>query len=150
MDQVARLPAQKGTYILNLELEKPVVQTIGKLGTFNFPAGWYAYVGSALSAGGLYGRLQHHLRPVQKPHWHIDYLRKVAAVQSVWYLVGEISKEHTWAAILRGLPGAHVPAARFGASDCRCATHLVHFSTAPDFSVFQGLAGPAVQCWLVE
>jgi len=45
------LPTEKGTYILILYLNEPAQFTIGKLGTFDFSAGWYAYVGSAFGPG---------------------------------------------------------------------------------------------------
>ena len=64
-----------GSYILLLYLPLNITLTVGRLGTFDFPAGWYAYVGSAFGAGGLVGRIKHHLQPLENPHWHIDYLR---------------------------------------------------------------------------
>lgn len=139
------LPASKGTYILILRLEEPAHLTIGKLGTFAFPAGWYAYVGSAFGPGGLRGRLKHHLAPAIKPHWHIDYLRRAAPVRAVWYHAGEAVYEHEWAAALASR--AAIPAPRFGASDCRCQTHLIHFPEPPDFAGFQDYTGQTVQRW---
>ncbi|MCB9451085.1 MAG: GIY-YIG nuclease family protein [Anaerolineaceae bacterium] len=130
-------PADKGTYILILRLSKPVSLTPGRLGTFDFPGGWYAYVGSAFGPGGLRGRLKHHLAPINKPHWHVDYLRDTATVREVWWLASETVYEHQWAAVLRGLPGAAVPALRFGASDCTCESHLFHFPRQPDFAAFR-------------
>ena len=100
------LPASKGTYILILYLALPCRLTIGKLGTFDFPDGWYAYVGSAFGSGGLRGRLKHHLAPVTNPHWHIDYLRAAAPVREVWYFASETVYEHNWATALLSLPEA--------------------------------------------
>ena len=94
----------KGTYILILYLALPCSLTIGKLGTFDFPGGWYAYVGSAFGSGGLRGRLKHHLAPVTNPHWHIDYLRAAAPVREVWYFAGETPYEHKWATALSLCP----------------------------------------------
>lgn len=130
-------PPDKGTYTLILRLDAPANLTIGKLGAFDFPAGWYAYVGSAFGSGGLRGRLKHHLAPVRKPHWHIDYLRTAATVREVWCIASETRYEHTWAAALRAMPGATIPAPRFGASDCKCPSHLIHFAGHPDFEDFR-------------
>lgn len=139
-----------GTYILVLRLAEPVRLTVGRLGTFDFPAGWYAYVGSAFGPGGLRGRLHHHLTPVRRPHWHIDALRQAASCAEVWYLTSETAREHAWAAVLRAAPGAAVPAPRFGASDCRCESHLFHFSRAPDFETFREQVREPVRRWRIE
>lgn len=129
-------PQGKGTYILVLRLAAPAAIAVGKLGTFDFAAGWYLYVGSAFGPGGLRGRLKHHLAPIRKPHWHIDYLRQHASVESVWALAGEPSREHEWAGLLLALPGAVIPVPRFGASDCACRTHLIGFGSAPSSVAF--------------
>jgi Uri superfamily endonuclease len=133
-------PSLPGTYALILNLAAPAQLTIGKLGVFDFPAGEYVYMGSAHGPGGLRARLRHHLRPVQRPHWHIDYLRTQAVVSGGVYVVqeeiagGSIPLECDWSQALLTLPGASVPAAGLGASDCSrgCATHLMHFSQAGD------------------
>ncbi len=132
-EPLARFPAERGTYVLLLHMEAPTPITVGKRGTFAFAAGWYAYVGSAFGPGGLRGRLKHHLTPLKTPHWHIDYLRSAAPVCEVWYIARTAIYEHEWAAALRSLPGAQVPVPRFGASDCRCAAHLVYFADRPMF-----------------
>jgi protein phosphatase len=107
-----------------LRLKKPVRLRIGALGTFRFPAGYYLYVGSALN--GLEGRVRRHLRRNKICRWHIDYLRRRAEVLEVWTVVSKKRLECRWAAAARKMPGASIPAPRFGASDCRCAAHLVH------------------------
>jgi Uri superfamily endonuclease len=129
-------PSHKGTYILILHLRKPAKLTIGKLGVFDFPAGYYAYIGSAFGSGGLRGRLKHHLAPAKEPHWHIDYLRQRATVLEVWYIASETHHEHQWADALCSMPGAGVPALRFGASDCKCETHLIRFPDKPELESF--------------
>lgn len=131
------IPTDKGTYILVLHLADAAQITVGKRGTFAFPAGWYAYVGSAFGAGGLRGRLKHHLTPVNNPHWHIDYLRTVATVRHVWGIVSETVYEHRLAAVLATLPGASLPAPRFGASDCQCAAHLIHMGQRSEIKALQ-------------
>jgi Uri superfamily endonuclease len=124
-------PPDKGTYILILHLGKPAQLTIGKLGVFDFPAGYYAYVGSAFGSGGLRGRLKYHLSAAAKPHWHIDYLRQAGKVCEVWYVASETCYEHQWVDALRSMPGAVMLAPRFGASDCKCETHLIRFPDKP-------------------
>ncbi len=141
-------PTNQGTYILLLRLALPVSLTIGRLGSFDFPAGWYAYVGSAFGAGGLSGRLKHHLAPVTKPHWHVDYLRAAAPVREVWYVASAATYEHRWAAVLLALPDATLPVPRFGASDCRCPAHLVFFPKKPELNAFSRAAGIPVAHWL--
>ena len=54
--------AEPGTYALLLRLDKQERITVGKLGTFDFPVGYYLYVGSALGPGGLRARLARHRR----------------------------------------------------------------------------------------
>ncbi|MFN8376526.1 MAG: GIY-YIG nuclease family protein [Anaerolineae bacterium] len=130
------IPSQKGTYILLLRLNAPALLTVGRLGTFHFPAGVYGYVGSAFGAGGLRGRLKHHLLPAARPHWHIDYLRSAAPIVEIWYAASADAAEHDWAAALMRLSGV-VIAPRFGASDCRCAAHLLHFPSRPNLEDFR-------------
>ena len=54
----------KGSYVLVLKLEEDKRLTIGRLGTFEFPAGLYLYCGSALN--GLEARVRRHLRQGQE------------------------------------------------------------------------------------
>jgi Uri superfamily endonuclease len=129
------LPALPGTYALVLQLDGGRVIRVGRLGEFDFPAGYYLYLGSALGPGGLAGRLGRHLAQAGRerhPHWHIDYLRQRASVTAVWYVTGATRREHAWATLAATLDGASSPAPRFGASDCRCPSHLFHFAIAPD------------------
>lgn len=123
----------KGTYILWLYTPSPTMIEIGKLGVFTLPDGLYAYVGSAMGSGGLCGRLKHHLSPICRPHWHIDYLRQVATCKEVWATESNLVLEHEWASLLRRMPGATIPVRRFGASDCRCESHLFHFAEPIEF-----------------
>jgi Uri superfamily endonuclease len=137
----------KGTYCLLLKIETPASLTIGRLGTTDFAAGWYAYVGSAFGAGGLRGRLAHHLRTVTKPHWHIDYLRQSAVIGEIWYLADTTVHEHQWAHVLETTPEVSIPLRRFGASDCQCSSHLFYSTMPIDFAAFQQRAGIDLKCW---
>jgi Uri superfamily endonuclease len=121
-------PTPKGTYLLLARLDQSVQMAVGKLGTFRFDAGWYAYAGSALGPGGLPARLARHARADKRMHWHIDYLLQHAVLETTWQTPQPERLECAWATAMLGLPGAHTPAPGFGASDCRCTTHLVFFA----------------------
>jgi len=139
---MATIPEDPGTYVLILHLERPAIVQIGRLGRFPFPAGWYAYAGSARGPGGLAARLSRHLRAAKRRHWHVDYLRAHARPVEIWYATGAEQRECAWAAAVSALPGGSIPAPRFGASDCRCETHLVHFGSPPEPDAFEGAVGP--------
>ncbi len=127
-----------GQYVLLLYLPDDERLTIGKLGTFHFPAGWYAYVGSAFGAGGLVGRLKHHLRPVERPHWHIDYLRQAAFMDEIWLSPDTEKREEAWVELMLAIPGAAILVDGFGASDSSQESHLIYFEVRPlleDFAV---------------
>jgi Uri superfamily endonuclease len=124
-----------GTYVLALWLAAPCHMSIGRLGEFEFPAGWYLYVGSALGPGGLRARLARHRRRSasgKKAHWHVDHLREQAVWGGAWGSESGQRLECSWVAMLRRLPGAQIVARGFGASDCRCVGHLVQVAELPD------------------
>ena len=110
------------------------------------PAGWYVYIGSAL--GGLGARLRRHARQEKRQHWHIDRLLAAGQLVSVVARIGPERIECQTAAAVAALPGGALPVARFGASDCRCAAHLVHFAAWPDLGLgsnWQGASAPEPQ-----
>jgi Uri superfamily endonuclease len=135
------LPDRPGTYVLVLRLLRPATIGVGQLGRFQFPAGWYAYAGSAQGPGGLQARTSRHLRSNKPLHWHVDYLRADARPIEIWYTVGNRKRECGWAEALSGLPGAAIPVPRFGASDCDCPAHLIHFAAPPDLAAFVRTVG---------
>ena len=53
------LPDEKGTYVLIASVPQMKRLGIGQLGEFDIVPGYYAYVGSAFGAGGLYARISH-------------------------------------------------------------------------------------------
>ncbi len=127
-----------GQYVLLLHLPGNEQLTIGKLGRFDFPAGWYAYVGSAFGSGGLVGRLKHHLKPVERPHWHIDYLRQAAYLQEIWLSPDTERREEAWVDLMLAIPGAAILIEGFGASGSSRDSHLIYFEVRPlleDFAV---------------
>lgn len=107
------------TYQLMIEVAAPVRIAIGRLGSYDFPAGRYVYTGSA--KGGVDARLRRHLRRDKRLHWHVDYLLAapgVSVVATHRSAAGECAlNQRTAGRIL--VPG-------FGASDCRagCGRHL--------------------------
>lgn len=132
-----RLPSLPGTYALVLSASSYQEVGIGRLGVLAVRPGFYVYVGSALGPGGLAARVGRHSRRNKRLRWHVDYLRTVAEVEEVWYANGKAHQECRWAQILGRRPGACVPLARFGASDCRCPSHLLFFPLPPSFTAFR-------------
>ncbi len=130
VQESVKIPPEPGSYILLLHLADGKTISIGRLGAFPFPAGAYLYLGSAFGPGGLAARLRRHLAGTGRLHWHIDYLRQEATPAQIWY-IQDRRREHAWAKVIQGLSGASIPAPRFGASDCRCPTHLFHFPELP-------------------
>lgn len=124
-------PVEKGTYLLGMFLHQDIALAVGRLGNFAFPAGYYVYVGSAQGPGGLSARLARHQRRKKRLHWHVDYLLAHARLIEVWTLASDQRLECVWAEAVAGMTGAQIVAPRFGASDCRCTAHLVHFSRTP-------------------
>ncbi|MFB6194783.1 MAG: DUF123 domain-containing protein [Haloplanus sp.] len=112
-----------GTYTLLLDLPRAVDIEVGALGTHRFPAGAYAYTGSALGRGG-FARIDRHRRVADGDHdvrhWHIDYLAGHPATD----LVGVVTAPGADAecAVADRLPAG--PVDGFGASDCGCRSHL--------------------------
>jgi Uri superfamily endonuclease len=102
----------------------------GRLGRIHFNPGCYAYLGSALGAGGLEARISRHLRCGKRRHWHIDYLLESADVVRIWTIAGNQRLECTLARLLTTFRGARVVAG-FGASDCNCVSHLVALPRVP-------------------
>lgn len=136
------IPFRQGIYALVLYLPEQQSIEVGRLGTFIFQPGFYVYIGSAFGPGGLAGRLKRHCRlptatKQYKEHWHIDYLRRHSSVEQIWFAQVNRQQEHAWAETARQMPGASVPAAGFGASDCHCRTHLFHFPQMPQAILFE-------------
>lgn len=142
MTQSANLPAEPGTYVLLMRLAEPCRLTVGRLGTFELAAGWYAYVGSAHGPGGLTARVGRHLRRDKKPHWHVDALTAAAPVQAVWLRASGERLECIWARRLAALQGVHTPVPGLGASDCRCRTHLFRIPVETQGAAWEALGRP--------
>jgi Uri superfamily endonuclease len=133
------LPEEKGTYILIANVGEMKHLKIGSLGEFDIIPGFYAYVGSAFGSGGLKARIGHHLESTAEPHWHIDYLLKVATPVQIWFTTANRKLEHHWADLLENTSSFRVPVARFGSSDYHRsrASHLFYCKRRPLFCWFQ-------------
>ncbi|MCC7262543.1 MAG: GIY-YIG nuclease family protein [Candidatus Latescibacteria bacterium] len=130
---------QPGTYVLLLHLPAEDAIRVGRLGRVELPAGFYAYVGSALGPGGLKARLRHHQGQPARSHWHIDYLRRATHLVQIWISAQKVRREHDWAHLLSQVCGAVPVAAGFGTSDCDCCTHLFWWAEAPAVICFRRL-----------
>lgn len=118
-----------GVYVLWLDLPTPQKLTIGKLGTFIFEQGIYAYCGSAQR--GLKQRIARHARQDKKCHWHIDYLRMYSRYLGAITILEQPKSGECWLVReLLKIPGSYLPVAGFGSSDCTCGSHLVRVSLA--------------------
>ena len=136
-------PSLPGAYLLVLAAAQAATIRVGRLGQLDVTPGCYLYAGSALGAGGLRGRLRHHLHAAARPHWHVDYLRAVTALVAVWWLASPERLEHRWSLALAQATGCIIPMPRFGASDCRCPAHLFYLPTLPAEAAMTGLLSPS-------
>lgn len=107
------------TYQLHIQLSQPLRLDVGRLGTFDFPAGRYVYTGSARR--NLEARIARHLRTGKSLRWHIDYLLAAPGVA----ITAVVRSAQAECALNQATAGA-LPVDGFGASDCRhgCGSHL--------------------------
>ncbi|TKJ27714.1 MAG: hypothetical protein CEE40_12910, partial [Chloroflexi bacterium B3_Chlor] len=109
-----------GTYVLVLHMHREATMSIGRLGSFRFPTGYYLYVGSARGPGGLEARVARHLRRRKQPHWHADYLLRKATAVEIWKAPSTKKLECLWADAMLSMPNAKKHVRGFGSSDCGC------------------------------
>lgn len=111
------------TYRLGIVVPRRLIVAVGCLGDCAFPAGRYAYVGSARRH--LAARLRRHLGDGRaRLHWHIDYLLSQPGVR-----IDRIETFVTPECEQVAATGGRVVIPGFGASDCRhaCGSHLRYF-----------------------
>lgn len=133
-----------GTYVLALWLDAPRTISIGRLGRFEFPSGWYLYVGSAQGPGGNQARLLRHWRRIasgKRAHWHVDHLREHAVWGGAWACGSGQRLECIWADAVHRRSDATIVAHGFGSSDCRCPAHLVRVASMPGEDWFANMLG---------
>ena len=111
----------RGVYILVLELNEKKRLKIGRLGDFDFPKGFYFYVGSA--KGGFKKRISRYLKPIKKKRWHIDYIIPHMKLIAILTIEGYYDEDRLSEILRKKLK----PFVRgFGASDSRASTHLFY------------------------
>jgi Uri superfamily endonuclease len=103
--------------------------SVGHLGRFSFPAGYYVYTGSAKH--GLEARIARHMRRRKRMWWHVDYLLRYGWILAVKRYGGRNLSECELNRRIEELPGSRAVVPRFGSSDCRCTTHLLYFRRNP-------------------
>ena len=107
------------TYQLTIHLKNKVTLTIGKLGTFEFPAGHYIYTGSAKR--NIEARINRHLSQQKSLKWHIDYL-----LNSQQATVVKVERFSQLECIVNQKKKGVILINRLGATDCtnNCGSHL--------------------------
>ena len=116
-----------GLYIAIFHLAEGKSIQVGKLGKFDFPAGFYLYVGSAQR--NLQARLDRHARYDKPLRWHIDYLAACAKMLGAVVIAEGKEMECQIARKLSRLLDRPIP--HFGSSDCKCNGHLFYSRIFP-------------------
>jgi sugar fermentation stimulation protein A len=114
--------SDSGLYIAVFHLSRSKEIQVGWLGKFRFKPGIYFYVGSAKR--NLSARIERHDRKKKLMHWHIDYLSVKAKMLGAIIIPNQRKKECGIAEELGRMYKLAVPG--FGASDCKCAGHLIY------------------------
>jgi Uri superfamily endonuclease len=129
----------QGTYVVFFRLTRPKKRLrIGALGTFDFPAGVYAYLGSAFGPGGVRKRTNRHLTRRSNERWNIDWLKPRCTPLAEWWTHDRRKVEFDWATMLAALPGADCPAEGFGAADNPDGNaHPFRFDELPSLAGFR-------------
>ena len=135
-DYIKKEAQDRGSYVLILRLHKAIELPVGRLGSVSFREGFYLYVGSAMA--NLTRRMERHMRLRKRHHWHIDALRAVCEVRSVLAIRASARLECDIAGAVSSMADWSMPG--FGASDCRCPSHLFGMAEDPlDSSRFHDL-----------
>ncbi len=117
-----------GAYCLIMSLDKDVGVKIGKLGFFNFPKGYYVYVGSAMK--NLKQRVSRHFKDEKKLKWHIDYFLENASLLRALVYPSRRRLESKIAKIFEEevkVGRANIIVKKFGSTDTKDSTHLFYF-----------------------
>jgi len=125
-----KIPRTPGVYILIVYLSTSTTLTIGALGVASLPAGFYAYVGSAMGPGGLYARIRRHLSSKKRIKWHIDYVLKAGKIVGVIYGVSSVKRECEVASLIAKRYSFIVK--KLGSTDCKCISHFFYIGESRD------------------
>lgn len=122
-DEAARAGRRMtGAYVMLFRMNEHRSVAVGRLGVFDLPEGWYAYVGSAMN--GLKARTDRHLRCDGRKRWHIDYVLPLSQERFAFLIPSDTDIECRVADLISSWDGTKVPIRGFGSSDCRCPSHL--------------------------
>ncbi len=120
--------ALRGTYLLEIHAVKPFEIKAKKFLGVKFPEGYYYYSGSAQK--NYEGRLQRHIKPFKRIHWHIDHLTTVPTNKITRIFLFENAPRETECRIVQDLIARFSLSEEFkgfGNSDCKtCGTHLLY------------------------
>ncbi len=123
------IPEYPGVYILITKLPKDcTIRT--KAREFYLKKGFYAYIGSAKF--GIARRIKRYIYGFKKKFWHIDYLLEKGKVLGIYVVKG---KDVSECEVARRFSKLFCSIPRFGASDCRCKSHLFFSKRWDDFYV---------------
>ena len=123
-DELLLSHKNSGSYVLVLRVRQPYRIRAGKLPEREYLPGIYFYIGRAKRH--LRGRLARHLRTEKKLFWHIDYLLRKAQIKEIWCRLGFYNECHIASELIELFGEDCSPIRGFGASDCRCSSHLIH------------------------
>jgi sugar fermentation stimulation protein A len=118
-----------GMYILIISMDEEKDIGVGSLGRLTFEPGYYSYTGSAM--GGLFPRLKRHASADKTIHWHIDFLLAQARLLHILMVPSHLNLECEINTSIQERINPVAPFFSFGASDCKCPTHLFHYMTDP-------------------
>lgn len=131
-----------GFYQLLISLPRRSSITPGKLGTFQLPRGLYIYTGSARR--NLRSRIVRHLGREKRLRWHVDYLLQYGIIRLVLIYPLHLFTECGLNLMALRVLNGEFPIHRFGASDCRCRSHLVRVPKGAGFrDVERSICGAA-------
>ena len=119
-----------GIYLLEIYLENKSEISVGKMGKYIFPTGYYYYIGSAQLR--LHSRLKRHIRKDKKLRWHIDFLIDKARLVDFFTWNAGRDKECMLSSFLEEYLQGDIIVPGFGSSDCSCISHLYYFSSPLD------------------
>lgn len=149
-----------GLYLLVMRLDGKASIAAGALGALNYESGWYVYTGSARAGleqrlarhARVEKKFHWHIdyfleravlvrtKSFALPDAAseallrarlLDVVQKSRNVSTEKFCADRLRTECLLAAAVGSLRGAAVAAPRFGASDCRCPSHLFYFKREP-------------------